>query len=325
MNLPRLWLLLLCFSAISHIQAQADAGAGLCMIWYNVENLFYPENDSLPGDDEFTPEGLRHWTWSRYRAKLTALAKVIIASGGGEAPDLVGLCEVENARVLEELTAHPILAPYGYSYLHKEGPDHRGMDVACIFRKARTGSFQWETRAFRSPVSESRDIMHIALAWGSDTLDLFLVHLVSRYRGSGASAWLRKIQAEQLVQMMDSVYSARRRGYLMAAGDFNSEFTAYSLEPLRRARFGPDSLISVMPSGGKDSYKYRGQWTHIDQFLVSTSPGPGRVSLTIFQLPAMMTEDRQYGGLKPKRTYEGYTYTGGISDHLPLVVNLARK
>ena len=134
------FLFLLFFLGARELPAQRISSAELasllgrgesCVVWYNVENLFYPDNDTIPGDDEFTPQGLRHWTWSRYRNKLTALAKVIIASGRGEAPELVALCEVENALVLEELCAHPILVPYHYSYLHRESRDHRGMDVAC--------------------------------------------------------------------------------------------------------------------------------------------------------------------------------------------------
>ena len=120
MNLSRLCILLLCVHTYATLGGQAVTRGDVCFVWYNVENLFYPENDSLPGDDEFTPEGLRHWSWSRYRAKLNALAKVIIASGDGEPPDLVGLCEVESARVLEDLCAHPILAAYKYNYFHRE-------------------------------------------------------------------------------------------------------------------------------------------------------------------------------------------------------------
>lgn len=323
MKLSYVWpLLLLFFNGATDLPAQTSIRGDLCFVWYNAENLFYPDNDSLPGDDEFTPEGVRHWTWSRYREKLTALAKVIIASGGGEPPELVGLCEVENALVLEELTAHPILAPYHYRYLHKEGPDHRGMDVACLFRTGRIDTVQWESVPFSPPVFATRDMMHISLLWGGDTLDLFLVHLLSKYSGAGATAQLRRIQAEQLVGRMDSVYAARCRGLILAAGDFNDEYGGYSMEPLRKARFGGDSLTPLYPDGGSITYKYRGKWSHIDQVLATQSLQRYTVTVTTLQLPPLLTEDLQFGGIKPKRTYDGYLYRGGISDHLPLVVNL---
>ena len=195
-----LWaLLLLLPSLATKLSAQGKNRGEFSFVWYNVENLFYPADDSLPGDDEFTPGGLRHWTWSRYRQKLTAVAKVIVATGGGEAPGLVGLCEVENAQVLEDLISHPILAPYRYSYFHQEGSDHRGMEIACLCRTGMMESVQWESVPFSLPVSSTRDMMHLMLPWGEDTLDLFLVHLISKYSGAGATAPLRRIQTEQLV------------------------------------------------------------------------------------------------------------------------------
>ena len=314
-------LFLLLFSGAVELPAQSPRGES-CFLWYNVENLFYPDNDSLPGDDEFTPQGLRHWTWSRYRDKLTALAKVIVATGRGEPPEVVALCEVENALVLEELSTHPILAPYHYTYLHRESKDHRGMDVACLIRKGRIEVVQWEIFPFAAPVSETRDVLHVSLCWGGDTLDLFLVHLISKYGGAGATADLRRCQAGQMVQLMDSVYLARQRGWLMAAGDFNEEYQGYAMEPLRQARFGGDSLTPVVPDGGKGSYKYRGKWSPIDQVLVVQALKQSSITVSTLELQPLLTEDLNFGGIKPLRTYEGYAYNGGISDHLPLVIDI---
>jgi hypothetical protein len=318
-----LWTLLcLCVTGGLDLPAQTRSGDGLCFVWYNVENLFYPEDDSLPGDDEFTPEGVRHWSWTRYRRKLTSLAKVIVASGGGDPPELVGLCEVENAPVLEDLISHPILASYHYSYLHRDGSDHRGMEVACLYRSGRIDVVQWETLAFAPPVTTTRDMMHLTLGWKGDTLDLFLVHLISKYGGAGATAALRRIQAGQLVHCMDSVYSVRGHGVILAAGDFNDAYGGYSLEPLREARFAGDSLTPLHLQSGNGTYKYRGQWSPIDQMLATHSLWRYKVTLSTLQLPPLIMEDLQYGGIKPKRTYEGFQYSGGISDHLPMVVHL---
>ena len=218
----KLWLqLLLLAVAAQEVGAQLPERGALCLLWYNVENLFHPEDDSTAGDEEFTPHGPRHWTPARYREKLSAVAKVIVAAGRGEPPGLVGLCEVENSRVLEDLCSHPVLQPYGYSYLHRESPDHRGMDVACLVRPERIPVLLWRPMAFKAPVGQTRDMMHLALPWEGDTLDLFLVHLISKYGGAGATADLRRSQAEQLVRGMDSIRSRRRGGWIMALGDFN--------------------------------------------------------------------------------------------------------
>lgn len=296
----------------------------LCLVWYNLENLYDPEDDSAASDDEFTPRGPRHWTWSRYRDKLTAVAKVIIASGRGDPPELVGLCEVENVRVLRDLSSHPILRPYRYTYFHRESNDHRGMDLGCLIRMERIQALQWECIAFAPPVSGTRDLMHLSLPWEGDTLDLFLVHLISQYRGTGATAALRREQAEQLVRLMDSVHAERSGGWIMAAGDFNEPYQGYSLEPLRFARFGADSLSPVPPVNGLGSYKYKGRWSSIDQVLVQRSL-PGTIGVSTLQVSPLLTEDIEYGGKKPRRCYEGYRYQGGISDHLPLLIDLGSK
>lgn len=315
-------LYVLFYMSVPDISAQEGPRAELCFLWYNVENLFYPGDDSIPGDDEFTPEGLRRWSWYRYRQKLTALAKVIIASGRGEAPELVALCEVENALVLEELSAHPILEPYHYSFLHKESKDHRGMDVACLIRSERIGPVQWETIPFISPVHDTRDILHIALSREGDTLDLYFLHLLSKYGGAGATAELRRSQAGQVVELMDSVYAERKQGLILAAGDFNEEYQGYSMDAFRFARFGGDSLRALIPAEERGSYKYHGRWVHIDQVLVLSSFQRGSLSVKTLQLGPLLTDDLQYGGIKPRRTYEGFQYRGGISDHLPLVIDL---
>ena len=303
--------------------AQSGPRTELCFLWYNVENLFYPGDDSIPGDDEFIPGGLRNWSWFRYRQKLTALAKVIIASGRGDPPELVGLCEVENALVLEELSAHPILAPYRYSFLHKDSRDHRGMDVACLIRNEEIVPVQWETIPFFFPVQETRDMMHIVLRWKGDTLDLFLLHLLSKYGGIGATAELRRNQAGQAVHFMDSVFFARKRGLIMVAGDFNEAYRGYSMDPFRSARFGGDSLVALISEEVKGSYKFQGRWIHLDQILVLSSFRQHSLQAKVLELAPLLTEDMQYGGVKPRRTYEGFQYRGGISDHLPLVADLS--
>lgn len=313
------WLLTICSA---DIPAQETAVEDLCIVWYNTENLFYPGDDTLTQDDEFTPEGIYHWTWSRYRDKLTAVAKVIIASGGWDPPGLVALCEIENANVLEELAIHPILAPYHYLCIHKEGPDHRGMEVACLIRKEKFCAVDWEYIPWMPPVTATRELMHLALSYGVDTLDLFLVHLISKYGGSGATAQLRRIQAGQLVNCMDSVNAVRDNGMIMALGDFNDQVSGFSLEPLRIKRIDGDTLISIDPVGGEGSYKYRGRWSNIDHVLVSRSLQHYLTKVSILKLPQLVTEDQAYGGIKPNRTYEGYLYRGGVSDHMPLVVEL---
>ena len=298
----------------------------LRLMWYNVENLFHPSVADGPpvADDEFTPEGVRGWSYWRYRQKLTRVARVIVAAGQWTPPDVIGLCEVEGAQVLEDLVSHPILAPYEYSYLHREGPDHRGMDVACLFRGERFNPVSWQ---FISPVEgegfdQTREILHAKGVWGrKDTLELFLVHFISRYRGSGITANYRRRQSACLAGLIDSVLFATPGNLVVAAGDFNDNREAWSMEPLRPGE--RETTFCVIPQGIGASYKYRGAWSGIDLWLVSGRMERYRIQGVVFKHPSLLVPDLTYGGVKPFRTYDGYRYAGGYSDHLPVLLDIS--
>ena len=308
-------------------EENVSAGRSLRIMWYNVENLFHPEDDSIPGDDEFTPAGIRHWTMERYRKKVTGVAKVIVAAGKGEPPELVGLCEVENRRVLEDLVSHPVLAPYGYRVIHADSPDTRGTDVAAIFRSDRITTTEWSvvnaTASGRGRAT--RQLLLMEVAWGRDTLDLILVHLISKFSGEGATALSRREQAVQLTQLVDSLHRCHPDRLKVVGGDFNDPANGYALEPLYSARFGSDSLFHLPLSAGPGSYKYRGKWSSIDHFFLCGPLEAYRIDGTVFDLPALHAPDETYGGWKPFRTYQGPAYCGGISDHLPLLLLLSRS
>ncbi len=298
-----------------------DAERGeLRLMWYNVENLFHPSDDSLAGDDEFTPMGVRAWSYKRYEQKLAGLARVIVAAGRWQPPAVVGLCEVEGPQVLEELVSHPILASYQYSYLHGESPDHRGMDVACIFRPERFKPVSWQ---FIAPVAgegfdQTRELLYLRGVWGrKDTIGLILVHFISRYRGAGATANYRREQAAQLAGLIDSIGCRSPENLVVAAGDFNDDRGGWSLEPL--------SDFMILPSAEEPSYKYRGAWSGIDLFLVSGGLDKYRIRAAVFKLPQLLVPDLTYGGVKPFRTYVGYQYAGGYSDHLPVLLDISRS
>jgi hypothetical protein len=319
----------------------------LCLMWYNVENLFHPSDDSLAGDDEFTPAGVRGWSYRRYYQKLTSLARVIVAAGRWQPPGVVGLCEVEGPQVLEDLVSHSILAPYHYSYIHRDGPDHRGMDVACLFRPERVTPLSWEffSPAQREGMDQTREMLHLRGLWGrKDTLDLIFVHFISRYRGAGVTATYRREQAKKLSFLIDSLGNRSPTSLVVVGGDFNDSRDAWSLEPLsyppdpsdpsdlasqnsQTSSVSSTSYVSItsLPSEEFPSYKYRGVWSSIDFFLVSGAVFPYKIRGTVFNNPRLLMPDLSYGGEKPNRTYVGYSYAGGYSDHLPVLLDISRS
>ncbi len=297
----------------------------LRILWYNVENLYHPDNDTIPGDDDFTPDGVRGWSFSRYGMKITALCKVIIAAGIWEPPELVGLCEVEDARVLDDLVEHPILAPYGYRYVQRDSPDPRGMDVACLYREEMIGltGFDLHHSDPSGTLGGTRDILHLNCRWGSgEDLDLFLVHLVSKFGGAGATAEPRREQVVHLVHLVDSVYAIRGSSLKVLAGDFNEVLEGYSMEPARTGSVGGKPIAAIPLEGHYGSYKYRGRWSCIDHFMACGDEGY-RLRGSILELPRLLSRDETYGGVMPRRTYTGFRYNGGISDHLPACLDIS--
>lgn len=310
---------------VARTTVEGPGRSGLRIMWYNVENFYHPGDDPGQGDDDFTPEGVRRWSYTRYRSKLTALSKVIIAAGGWDPPEVVGLCEVENATVLEELVRHPILAPYGYRFLHCDSPDPRGMDVACLYREERFRLSGWSVHPSKGAggAGATRHMLQVTGTWGEgEHLELYLVHLVSRFGGAGATAEPRRQQVEQLLHLADSLRGTGEKGITVLAGDFNAEMEGYSMEPLRTGRVGDAPVEGIRPEGSCGSYKYRGRWSNIDHFVACGQTGPYQVRGFILQHPFLLVPDESYGGMMPRRTYTGYLYSGGISDHLPLLLDL---
>ena len=157
------------------------------VVSWNVENLFDIHHDSLKNDREFLPDALRHWNYTRYKKKLTDMARVITAVGEWEPPALVGLCEVENDTVLRDLTRRSPLKELNYRYVMTDSPDLRGIDVALLYQRD-----LFKLLSFRSvsipPLKQfrpTRDLLHVSgLLLTGDTLDVFVCHLPSRSGGA---------------------------------------------------------------------------------------------------------------------------------------------
>ncbi len=116
---------------------QTNAGRSLRIMFYNVENLFDTGDDPLT-DDEFLPDGARRWNEKRYEAKLKSIGKVIMAAGNPGPPEIIGLCEVENRKVVDDLlNASPLSRKYSFEIIHKDSDDPRGIDVCLIFQTNR--------------------------------------------------------------------------------------------------------------------------------------------------------------------------------------------
>ena len=288
----------------------------LKVVSYNVENLFYPERDSLKDDSEWTPDGERHWSFTRYYRKEENIARVLTNIGEWNGVDIVGLQEVENAMVVKRLCY--TLRRGEYDFVHYESPDARGIDVALIYKKSRVDTIA--TRAIKVKGERvngerliTRDILYVCAQIDKrDTVHFFVCHLPSQRGGKAESEWKRRVAKEVLEEAVDSVFKVQAEAKIVVMGDMNAE--DLEVKGLKDERMK-----------GEGTHKYQGRWTCLDHFY--TSPSLDSLSRAeIYNAAWIQEPDEKYLDLKPKRTYNGFRYQkDGFSDHLPILLKLKIK
>ena len=282
------------------------------MVSYNVENLFHPAHDSVAGepkeDLEWTPEGSRRWSYKRYYQKEENIARVLTNIGEWEGVDVVGLQEVENAAVVKRLCY--TLRRNTYDFVHYESPDKRGIDVALMYKKARVDTLA--TRVLHVDISPetTRDILYVcAKVDKRDTVHFFVCHMPSQRGGKAESDWKRETARGVLERAVDSVFGVNPQAKIIVMGDMNSE--ELTIEGLK------DKFTNYQ-SG---THKYQGEWSFLDHFFVSEALDSVSQAW-VYDAEWIMEKDEKYMGLKPKRTYNGFRYQNGYSDHLPIVLRI---
>jgi exonuclease III len=315
---------------------------GFLIVSYNVENLFDTINAPGFDDGEFTPRGSKAWNSERYNKKIASLAKVISSVGDDNFPDIVGLQEVENRKVLEDLVSSSPLKKAGYGIIHAESPDKRGIDVALLYRKE---TFQYEgfvkiPVAFPFDSSETtRDILYVyGKAPDGMQLHFFVNHWTSRIGGEKETEPKRMYCAVALRRNLDLLLSRDSKARIVIMGDFNDDPTNKSLMNIlmasdKRKNISVGEFYNLMYEknnlGTEGTYNYHGVWYMPDQIIVSQNllnvkSGLGCTydSGKIFKADWMLYKSNS-GEMLPDRTYGGEQYYGGFSDHLPVYLRLS--
>jgi hypothetical protein len=312
------------------------------VMFYNVENFFDTVDDTLTADEEFLPESNRHWNDHNFYTKLNNIFKVIVAVGGWEPPEVIGLCEVENEFVLKKLIYDTPLLKYEYKMVHRESPDRRGIDVAIIYRKDKLKKLEEgfiPVNFPENPNHKTREIVYMkALTLEGDTLHFFVNHWPSRYGGAEVSEPFRMVAAHTLRKKTDSLLVLNRNARIIIMGDFNDDPADRSLTSGLEADISSDSIVNnrlynltscINTTNVPGSLKYRGQWSRFDQLIISgalLAPGnslsTGCKHAYIFDDKFLLEYDNEYMGYKPFRSFKGYRYQQGYSDHLPVYLDL---
>lgn len=306
------------------------------LVEYNVENCFDTINTVGKDDAQFLPDGEYRWNSACYWRKLSDLSRVILDLGGLQPVDVVALCEVESDSVLHDLTRRTRLASLGYEYVITHGPDLRGVNVALLYQPL---TFRLVShRSFSVPYDPERErpTRDVLLCSGvlpmGDTLDVVAVHFPSRRGGARASSPYRERAAQVVRHVTDSLQSVRSHPIIAVMGDCNDTPSDPSLLHIAKGGFVNLSASAVAMNGngplhGRNhiagTYCYQQEWSRIDNILLS-APAVDRFSVqsAFIYAPDYLLEPDKDGFPIPFRTYRGAFYHGGVSDHLPLCLDI---
>ncbi len=314
--------------------------------FYNVENLFDTKNDSLIFDDDRTPNGKDRWTIERYHKKLKNISKTISKIGAGvtkTSPDIIGLCEVENNQVLQDLIHQPALLEKAYGIIHFDSPDERGIDVALLYKKAVFIPSSFESRRlllFNTDDERdyTRDLLVVGGMLDNEKIYLIINHWPSRSGGESRSKPNRIAAAKLNRRIMDSLIRLDADAKIISMGDLNDDPIDESLRKVLKTKGEQKKLeagelfnpMEKLYKKGIGSLAYRDKWNLFDQILITSNLIDSQEDTYrfwkagVFSPSYLITQKGTYKGY-PFRTYAGGNYIGGYSDHFPVYIYLIKE
>ncbi|MCT4582479.1 MAG: endonuclease [Flavobacteriales bacterium] len=306
--------------------------------FYNVENLFDTEDDPLTSDDDFTPDGAKEWNEERYRKKIKNISAVIKGIDD-KLPLFVGLCEVENEKVLKDLTLTEKLRKANYKIVHYDSPDTRGIDVGLIYKSdyfsvLETASL--EVFFEDTPEVLTRDILYVKGELNNEIIHLFVNHWSSRRKGEKETEYKRITAAEVLKSKIEAIQEEERKAKILIMGDFNDYPMNRSIKDVLEASLQPESdefynLATRLDQKEEGTHFYDDEWGMLDQMMISNSwlsSKKGNVlkkkTVKVYKDDAVLFHHKKFGGI-PNKTYGGDQYYGGFSDHLAIYLEFELK
>lgn len=327
-----------------NIFAQKDDYKVVSVGFYNLENLFDYEQDTTIRDFDFVPWGSKSWTPEKYEEKLSNMAYVISQIGIDVAPgglSVLGVEEIENRRVLEDLVKQPAIADRDYQIIHFDSPDRRGIDVGLLYNPSHFTPIDSDKIGypqFEGDTVYTRDILHVKGLLDGDTISFVVNHWPSRYGGEKRSQPRRNRAAKRVRQLVDSLYSHNPSAKIIIGGDLNDDPTSESMtvhlkteKKLKKVK--DQDLFNPMDDfyrRGLGTNAYRDNWSLFDQIVLSAplidkkQVGYFFYKANIFNKKFLVQRNGQYKGY-PFRTFSFDKYQGGYSDHFPVMAYLVKK
>lgn len=314
--------------------------------FYNLENFYDTINDPNKSDEEFLPNGTKHYTGEVYLDKIGRLAEVLSQIGTDLSPDglsIIGNAEIENENVLQDLVRHPLLKSRGYKVVHYDSPDERGVDVALLYNpKYFTPLF---SESLFVPIFNqdgtprmTRDILFVYGKFDGEDMYIMVGHWPSRRGGEEVSAPNRAIAAGVCRHKADSITKINPDAKIVIMGDLNDDPISPSVAKVIGSKGEKDKVERGgiynpwvgMYKQGIGTLAYNDSWNLFDQILVSSGflsnsqTGYFFKDAHIFNKPWMIQTSGRYKGY-PKRTYDFDNYMAGYSDHFPTYIVLLKR
>ena len=319
--------------------AQKDAGNDITIAFYNCENFFDTVHNPAKEDEEFTPYGKNHYTKKIYHQKLHNIATVIQSMDGRNGPALIGLAEIENNTVLNDLVQQPEIARRNYKYEWYDGPDPRGINVAMLydpahFRAIRSEPLHVDLTGVNGK-SITRDILHVFGILSGDTVDVFVNHWPSRRGGEVESVPKRAIAAAVVRNAVSAVMHRRPLAKVIIMGDFNDNPDDNSIVNVLGAK--GDEAGTAVPGlfdpwaaiyeSGAGTEEYRHHWNLFDQIIISGAflqkkPHDLQYDKAAIFKPDFIIDHYKGHEGEPHRSFAGTHWINGYSDHFPVILYL---
>jgi len=333
-------------SAQNKITSESDKKVKVqvsCVAFYNLENLFDTINNENVNDEEYTPAGPIKWNTQKYSSKLQRMSYAISQIGLDYSPvgvALIGVSEIENRGVLEDLVKQPDLAKRSYEIVHYDGPDRRGVDVALLYNPklfvvSNSKSYRLHTD---DPKFLTRDQLMVSGYLQGEKVHVIVNHWPSRSGGEMPSRPKRNAAAALTRSIADSLFRVDPKAKIIIMGDLNDDPFNESCATI----LGAKKEINDVKDGdlyntlwktldmGVGSLAYNDQWNLFDQIIVSSELAHAdRTKLKlwkaeVFNRSFLIQQEGKYKGT-PWRTHAGGAWTNGYADHFPTLIYLVKE
>ncbi len=338
----RIWVIAITFLNLQCLAQQKQYPVA-AVAFYNLENFFNPEDNPETNDEDFTPDGSHRYTEEVFRQKADNMARVIAQLGTEYSPDgaaIIGVCEIEDDRVLKTLVNQPVLKKRNYRYIRFDGPDKRGINVGFIYNPKYFKTISAKPISINLKYAGgglTRDVLLVQGILSGDTVYVLVNHWPSRSGGEAASAPKRAVAADVNRKAVDLILDQNKNAKIIVMGDLNDDPVSPSVAKILGATGSPSKAVNGVLynpwnqfyNKGLGTLSHNDKWNLFDQIILSSAWLSNKTGHWQYYKASVFDKDflkNSFGRYKgyPHRSYNGNKWINGFSDHFPTVVYLIK-